>query len=184
MGDSLSAAYGIPLQAGWVKLLEQRLAQEGYPHRVVNASIAGETAAGGLRRLPAALDTHRPQLVLLQLGANDGLRGLPLEELRRNLTDMVRVSRSAGAEPVLFEMHIPPNYGPVYTQRFHQTIVEVARELDVALVPFLLAEIALDPDMFLDDGIHPSAQAQPRLLDAVWPVLATLLDASDLGGKE
>jgi acyl-CoA thioesterase-1 len=170
-GDSLSAAYGMPRETGWVQLLQQRLREQGYPHRVVNGSVTGETTAGGLARLPAALAQHRPVLVLLELGGNDGLRGLPLKDLRANLTRMARLSRDAGARVLLFEMRMPPNYGAAYTDGFRKAFAEVARAQGATPVPFFLEGIAADPKQFLDDGIHPSRAAQGRLLDAVWPVL-------------
>jgi acyl-CoA thioesterase-1 len=174
-GDSLSTAYGIPRETGWVQLLQERLRQQGYPHRVVNGSVTGETTAGGLARLPAALAQHRPALVLLELGGNDGLRGLPLEDLRANLTRMSRLARDAGARVLLFEMRMPPNYGVAYTEGFQRAFGEVARAQGATLVPFFLEAIAADPAQFLDDGIHPARAAQPRLLDAVWPALRPVL---------
>lgn len=175
-GDSLSAAYGIPLEQGWVQLLQARLRDQGYPHRVVNGSVTGETTAGGLARLPDALARHRPGIVLLELGGNDGLRGLPLKQLRDNLEALVARAQAAGARVLVFEMRIPPNYGPAYADGFQRTFREVARG-PVRLVPFFLERIATDPQWFLDDGIHPSAAAQPLLLDAVWPVLHPVLPA-------
>ena len=174
-GDSLSAAYGMPRETGWVQLLQQRLREQGYPHRVVNGSVTGETTAGGLARLPAALKQHRPALVLLELGGNDGLRGLPLKQLRANLAKLAQLSRDSGARVLVFEMRIPPNYGVAYTDGFRQAFAEVARAQGATLVPFFLAPIATDPAQFLDDGIHPAPAAQPRLLDAVWPVLHSVL---------
>ncbi|MGH8482258.1 MAG: arylesterase [Nevskiaceae bacterium] len=174
-GDSLSAAYGIPRESGWAQLLQLRLREQGYPHRVVNGSVAGETTAGGLVRLPDALAQHRPALVLVELGGNDGLRGLPLPQLRANLGRLARLSRDAGARVLLFEMRIPPNYGVAYTDGFQQAFAEVARAQGATLVPFFLESIATDPAQFLDDGIHPAPAAQPRLLDAAWPVLQPLL---------
>jgi len=176
-GDSLSAAFGIPLESGWVQLLQQRLRQQGYPHRVVNGSVAGETTSGGLARLPAALKTHRPALVLIELGGNDGLRGLPLAQLRANLRAMVEQSRTAGAQVVVFEMTVPPNYGEAYTLGFTRAFAQVARENSAPLVPFFLTSIALDSGWFQEDGIHPTVAAQPLLLDAVWPTLAPALKA-------
>jgi acyl-CoA thioesterase I len=175
LGDSLSAAYGIPAERGWVALLQERLRARGYPHGVVNASISGETTAGGLTRLPALLDRHRPQLVLIELGGNDGLRGLPLERLAGNLRRMATLSLDAGAMPVLFEMRIPSNYGPTYSAGFEAAFPQVAAALDVPLVPFFLAGIALDPDAFLDDGIHPNTESQPTMLEAAWPTLEAAL---------
>lgn len=170
-GDSLSAAYGIPLASGWVQLLQQRLREKGYPHRVVNGSVSGETTAGGLERLPAALKQHRPAVVIIELGGNDGLRGLPLKQLRANLASLVRQSRAAGAQVLVAEMMIPPNYGATYTQGFHQAFADVARRERARLVPFILGPIATDPKWFQEDGIHPTIEAQPRMLDVVWPVL-------------
>lgn len=181
-GDSLSAAYGIPLEKGWVQLLQARLREQEYPHRVVNGSITGETTAGGLARLPGALKQYEPQVVLIELGGNDGLRGLPLAQLRGNLTQLVERSRAAGARVLLFEMRIPPNYGPAYAGGFQQAFAEVARGR-AALVPFFLEKIATDPRWFLDDGIHPSVAAQPQLLQAVWPVLERELRAAGASGK-
>lgn len=175
LGDSLSAGYGLPNGSGWVSLLEQRLRTQGYPHRVVNASISGDTTAGGLSRLPAALDAHKPDLVLVELGGNDGLRAQPVKQLRSNLEQIIALSRAAGATPVLFEMQIPSNYGPAYTASFARTFGEVANTQRTALVPFFLAAIATDPAQFQDDGIHPNRQAQPKLLDGVWPSLKPLL---------
>lgn len=170
-GDSLSAAYGIPAEQGWVQRLQQRLRGSGYPHRVVNGSISGETTAGGLARLPAALKQHRPALVLLELGGNDGLRGLPVKQLRANLAAMIGHARGAGAKVMLFEMQIPANYGDAYRSGFARTYRELAGGPGVTLVPFFLEAIALDAGAFQEDGIHPTAAAQEPMLDAVWPVL-------------
>jgi len=175
LGDSLSAAYGVPKAQGWVALLQQRLSDRGYPQRVVNASISGETTVGGLNRLPALLDRHTPQLVLIELGANDGLRGLALEQLTANLRRMAALSRKAGAVPVLFEMRIPSNYGPQYANGFTASFHAAAKAEKAAVVPFFLAAIALDPEAFQDDGIHPRAAVQSQLLDAVWPTLERAL---------
>lgn len=174
-GDSLSAAYGIPLESGWVQLLQQRLRAQGYPHRVINGSVAGETTSGGLARLPAALAQHDPALVLIELGGNDGLRGLPLKQLRANLRGMVAQARAAGAQVIVFEMTVPPNYGEAYTRGFTKAFGEAARDGPARLVPFFLGPIALDPKGFQEDGIHPTAAAQPQLLDAVWPTLSAAL---------
>jgi len=174
-GDSLSAGYGVPIEKAWVALLQQRLRAQGYPQTVVNASVSGDTTAGGLARLPAALSRHKPELVLVELGANDGLRGLSLKKMRGNLTRMAQLSRTAGARVLLFEMRIPPNYGAAYAEEFRKSFAQVAKEQKTGLVPFFLAPIALDPDSFQDDGLHPTAEAQPQLLDAVWPHLKPLL---------
>jgi acyl-CoA thioesterase I len=175
LGDSLSAAYGIDARLGWVSLLEARLADEGLPHRVVNASVSGETSAGGLARLPRLLERHSPDWVLIELGGNDGLRGLPVKSLQQNLQRMVELSNDAGAQPVLFEMMIPSNYGPAYTGQFAASFSSVAKASDAPLVPFLLASIATDSNAFLPDGIHPTAASQPIILDAVWTTLGPLL---------
>lgn len=175
LGDSLSAAYGISAEQGWVSLLARRLKDQGFPHRVVNASISGDTTAGGLSRLPAALDKHRPGIVLIELGANDGLRGQPVVQMKRNLQKLVDLAEVKNAQPVLFEMRIPSNYGLSYTEQFRLAFGEVSKAEKVPLIPFFLMPIATDPKQFLDDGIHPNAGAQPALLDAVWPKLSTLL---------
>lgn len=175
LGDSLSAAYGIPQAEGWVSLLQTRLIESGYDHQVVNLSIAGETTAGGLRRLAPALRDYTPDLVLLQLGANDGLRALALDQMRSNLAQMIAQAQGSGARVLLFEMRIPPNYGLRYAQSFQQSFGQVSEAAGAVLLPFFLAPIALDPGAFQADGIHPTAAAQRRLLDAVWPTLETLL---------
>ena len=179
-GDSLSAGYGVDSQRGWVRLLEQKLGTQAdatlRSWKVVNGSVSGETTAGGLARLPAALARHQPSLVLIELGANDGLRGLDLKQMRRNLEAMIALARKAGATPALFEMRIPSNYGPVITERFQKAFSEVAGSTRTALVPFFLAPIATErAKWFQDDGIHPNNAAQPLLLDAVWPHLLPLL---------
>lgn len=174
-GDSLSAAYGINVDRGWVALLRERLAQAGYPHRVVNASVSGETTSGGLLRLPAALETHHPQLVLIELGGNDGLRAQPLKQMRANLEEMVRLSKAHQARVVIFEMRIPANYGATYGDGFHAVFGEVAGSAKLPMVPFWLGGFATDPKAFQDDGIHPTEAMQLKLLDAVWPTLKPLL---------
>lgn len=178
LGDSLSAGYGFDLEQGWVALLEQRLRQRGYPHRVVNASISGDTTRGGLARLPAALEHHRPAVVILELGGNDGLRGLSLQTLADNLSTMIEQSQAAGARVVLLEMRIPPNYGPRYTEKFQSLYRELAREHGATLAPFFLDGVAGDPALMQGDGIHPRAAAQQRMLDNVWPALEPVLDAT------
>ena len=175
VGDSLSAGYGIDLRDGWVTLLQQRLTRQGYPHAVVNASISGDTTAGGRARLPAALKRHRPQIVILELGGNDGLRGLSLRETRANLEAMIKAAQAAGARVLLVGIHLPPNYGPEYTGKFHAIYRDLARAYNAALAPFLLEGVALSPGLMQPDGIHPRAAAQPRLLDNVWPYLEPLL---------
>lgn len=174
-GDSLSAGYGIASEHSWPSLLGERLRQEKFPFTVVNASISGETTAGGRSRLPAALKLHQPRIVILALGANDGLRGLPLAQTRENLRAMVRAAQEAGARVLLVGMRLPPNYGPAYTRDFHALFATIAREEKTALLPFLLEPIALDDSAFQPDRLHPTAAAQPRILDHVWPALRPLL---------
>lgn len=174
-GDSLSAAYGMTVDEGWVALLQKRLQAQGYPHKVVNTSVSGETTSGALTRLPNELARHQPAFVLIELGANDGLRGQPVAGMRANLQRIVVLSRQAGALPVLFEMRIPANYGPQYTEAFRKSFAGLATTEDVPLVPFFMAGIALDKRWFQSDGIHPTAAAQPEMLEAVWPVLKPLL---------
>ena len=177
-GDSLSAGYGLRAGQEWPALLQTRLAQEGFPHTVVNGSVSGETSAGGRSRLPAALQRHQPALLILGLGANDGLRGLQPRLLADNLGAMVDAARAAGAQVLLVGMELPPNYGEAYTRRFRQTFADVARTHKLPFVPFLLDGFATRPDMFQADGIHPSAAAQPLILDTVWGQLAPLLARS------
>jgi acyl-CoA thioesterase-1 len=175
LGDSLSAAYNIRLEQGWVALLQGRLKAQGYGHRVVNASASGETTGGALARLPRALELHRPAVVIVELGGNDGLRGLPIADVRRNFESLIRLSRAAGAKVLLVGMRIPPNYGPAYAKAFHDLYGDLARRHELPLVPFFLDGIALDDSLMLEDGLHPNAAAQPKLLDQVWPQLKPLL---------
>ncbi|MGD8497917.1 MAG: arylesterase [Chromatiales bacterium] len=175
LGDSLSAAYGIAEDDGWVALLQRRLDTEGHDYRVVNASVSGETTDGGLARLPRALDVHRPSIVVVELGANDGLRGISLGEMRRNLLEITELSQASGARVLLVGMHLPPNYGPAYTERFHATFREVAVRKRIPLVPFLLDGVGTERSLMQDDGLHPTAAAQPRLLENVWVQLAPIL---------
>lgn len=174
-GDSLSAAYGIAAQRGWVALLAERLQRERPDYSVVNASISGETTAGGVSRLPRALARHRPAVVILELGANDGLRGLPVPEMKKNLAAMIGMSRQAGAKVLLVGMRVPPNYGPQYTRDFAAAFADLARERKTALVPFLLEGMAEDLRLFQPDRIHPTEDAQPLLLENVWQALRPLL---------
>jgi acyl-CoA thioesterase-1 len=175
LGDSLSAAHGIGQGQGWVSLLARQLQDEHFPYQVANISISGETSQGGLNRLPAALQRHRPAIVLIELGANDGLRGLPLTQLRRNLTQMIELSRKTGAKVLLLGMRLPPNYGPAYTHGFTAIYSQLANEQDVALVPFLLKGVVTRRGLMQADNLHPTAQAQPILLDTVWAYLEPLL---------
>jgi acyl-CoA thioesterase I len=176
LGDSLSAGYGIRSAQGWVALLEQRLRTQGYGYKVVNASVSGETTGGGLQRLARALELHRPAVVIVELGANDGLRGLNNSLTRDNLTKIIAESKKSGAQVLLVGMRLPPNYGPKYTNDFMRMYRDIAAESKVALVPFLLQSVALKPDLMQEDGLHPTAAAQPALLDTVWPILEPLLN--------
>lgn len=174
-GDSLSAGYGIAVNQSWPALLAERLQREKLPHTVVNASISGETTAGGRTRLPAVLERHRPAVVILALGANDGLRGLPLAESRANLTQMVRATKASGARVLLVGMRLPPNYGQEYTRDFSALFATLAQQEKTALLPFLLEPIAADDAAFQADRLHPTAAAQPKILDHVWRALKPLL---------
>jgi len=180
LGDSLSAAYGIDRGSGWVALLGERLAERGIPHRVVNASVSGETTAGGLTRLPPLLDLHRPDVLVIQLGANDGLRGLALEHIDTNLTRLIRLGRESGTQVLMVGIRLPPNYGAAYIERFQAIFPTVAEREGVPLAPRLLKGVAEDWALMQEDGLHPNADAQPRLLDNVWSRLESLLvGASD-----
>jgi len=179
MGDSLSAAHGIATEQGWVALLAQRLKAEFPDWKVVNASISGETSAGGLSRFPAELARHRPTIVILELGANDGLRGLPLRALYANLAQMVSMARDGtGAHVLVLGMLMPPNLGADYTTAFAQVYPQLIAENDAALLPFLLEPIALDRSAFQEDHLHPTAEVQSQLLEHVWPSLRPLLGCS------
>jgi acyl-CoA thioesterase-1 len=175
LGDSLSAGYGLAVEETWVSLLASRLAQEGYGHRVVNASVSGDTTSGGLARLGRALERHEPELVIIELGGNDGLRGLPLDVVRSNFEAMIEQSREAGAEVVLLGMRIPINYGPRYAESFHALYGELAQTYDLEWVEFFLDGVALDDGLMQADGIHPNAAAQPLMLDNAWPAVAAAL---------
>jgi acyl-CoA thioesterase I len=181
-GDSLSAAYGIRPEQGWVALLTQRLQSQGYGYQIVNASVSGETSDGGLERLPRALQLHQPQILILELGANDGLRGLPVSETRANLARMVQLSQAAGARVLLVGIRMPPNYGPRYTEEFAHIFPELANQYHLPLVPFLLEKVALDPARMQADGLHPNAQGEPAVLDTLWPYLKPLLKKSPQHG--
>ncbi|HXR50645.1 MAG TPA: arylesterase [Steroidobacteraceae bacterium] len=175
-GDSLSAAYGLRAEQGWVTQLQQRLASEGYGYHVVNASVSGETTSGGRNRLQRALAQHRPAVVLVELGANDGLRGLPVKDTQANLRAMIQAAQVAGAKVLLLGIHIPPNYGPQYTQAFDAMYTSLAAEMRVPLLPFLLEGIAMNTRYMQADGLHPNAAGQPRVLANVWPRLKPLLE--------
>ena len=177
-GDSLSASYGLPQGQGWVALLEAKLAQNQASkttYKVVNASISGETTSGGLARFSTALITHKPNIVILELGANDGLRGLPIAEMQANLNQMIAQAKTAKAKVLLIGMKIPPNYGLKYTKNFSTTYINLAKQHNIALVPFLLEGVAGKPELIQADGLHPLAVAQPALLDNVWVQLKGLL---------
>ena len=175
LGDSLSAAYGLAQDRGWVSLMQQRLSTERYPHRVINASISGETTSGGLYRIDALLASHKPKIVILELGANDGLRGLSLNATQSNLDALIRRAKHSGAQILLIGMRLPPNYGPAYTEKFQHLFETLAAKYHVKRVPFLLAAIASKRTYFQADGLHPTAAAQPLLLDTVWTELKPLL---------
>ena len=171
-GDSLSAGYGLKdINQGWVQLLQEKIDQQQYPWNVVNISISGETSAGGLSRLRDTLDATKPDLVLLELGANDGLQGIPLTSFKSNMEQMIALITEHDSDIILFEMQIPPNYGPVYTKRFTQVFAELGNQWDIPVVPFFLDGVAGHRALNQSDGIHPTEKAQPRLLANVWPVL-------------
>lgn len=177
LGDSLSAEYGLPRNTGWVKLLADRLQTNGAQYSVVNASISGETTSGGRARLPALLAQHAPAIVIIQLGGNDGLRGLPLTAMRENLRTMAQASRGRGARVLLVGMRIPPNYGRDYAERFFATYAELGRSEKIAVAPFLLDGFADRAEWFQPDRIHPAERAQARMLENVWPYLRPLLES-------
>jgi len=175
LGDSISAGYGIQRDAGWVSLLTQRLTALQPPRHVVNASISGDTTGGALARLPQTLTVHKPHIVVIELGGNDALRGYPIDRIEANLRALVTMSQASGASVLLLGMEIPPNYGARYTDGFRNAFVEVADATGAAFVPFLLDGVATDETLMQADGIHPTAAAQPRLLENVWPALEPLL---------
>lgn len=175
LGDSLSAEYGLQRGNGWVQLLANRLQQSGSNYTVVNASISGETTSGGRTRLPALLKQHRPAIVIIELGGNDGMRGLPVARMQENLGAMAGASQATGARVLVAGIRMPPNYGREYTERFYGAFADVAKQYNTALVPFLLEGFSDSEDFFQADRIHPSAQAQARILQTVWPVLEPLL---------
>ncbi len=175
LGDSISAAYGIQRETGWVALLKKRLNALSAPISVVNASVSGETTGGGLARLRQALDAHDPAVVVIELGGNDGLRGYPIERIRENLNRIVALAKIDSRQVLLIGMQIPPNYGPRYTRAFTGMFAEIAEAHEIVLVPFFLQEVALTPELMQRDGIHPTADAQTILLDTMWPYLEGLL---------
>lgn len=177
-GDSISAAYGIQLEKGWVALLQQRLRAQGWPHQVVNASISGETTGGGLARLPAELKAHDPGLVVIELGGNDGLRGYPVADIKRNLGRMIEAADPIERQVLLVAMQIPPNYGRRYAKAFQALFAEVAAAHGVRLAESFIDQVALQPALMQNDGIHPNAAGQPLLLEALWPAIEKLLAAA------
>lgn len=181
VGDSLSSGYGIAAEQSWVALLEDRLESEGYGYQVVNASIAGDTSSGGLVRLPRLLDAHNPELVVIELGGNDGLRGQPIPLLRDNLTRMIELARNSGAKVALAAVEIPPNYGGTYTRSLAAVYPTLAQDLGVTLVDLALAEVALKPELMQGDRIHPNAEGQKVVFASVWRSLGPLLANRDAG---
>ncbi|TRO15954.1 arylesterase [Ectopseudomonas mendocina] len=175
VGDSISAAFGLDSRQGWVAMLQERLRKEGFEHSVVNASISGDTSAGGAARLSALLAEHKPELVIIELGGNDGLRGQPPAQLQQNLASMIDASQASGAKVLLLGMRLPPNYGARYTSAFAQVFADLAERKQVALVPFFLEGVGGVPGMMQADGIHPTQDAQAVLLDNVWPTLKPML---------
>lgn len=174
-GDSLSAAYGISQKDGWVALLQEHLRQQRLDYTVVNASVSGETTSGGAARIAVTLATYRPAIVVVALGANDGLRGLALRQMRENLSLIVRAAQKSGSRVLLAGMRMPPNYGPQYTKDFEQTYAALARQFKCSLVPFLLEGVAGKHELMLEDNLHPNARAQPIILEQVWKGLAPML---------
>lgn len=181
MGDSLSAGYGVALDDSWVSRLQRRLESRDHPHTVINAGISGDTTRGGLSRLPDALESHRPEIVIIALGGNDGLRGLSLQAMRDNLERMVRLSRDAGAQPILAGVRLPANYGPAYRDRFRDVFKGLASELDVPLIEEIMADVSDHPELMLEDGIHPNAEGHARIVDNVWPVIEPFLESRGAG---
>ncbi len=176
VGDSLSSGYGVPVEKSWVAALADRLRAEGYGYQVINASIPGDTSAGGLARLPPLLEQHRPRILIIELGGNDGLRGQSVARLRDNLAAMIDLSREAGATVILAGMQIPPNYGETYTRAFSGVYPDLAQEFDIQLVDFLLDSVALDPTRMQSDGIHPNIEGHQGILENVWAVIAEQLE--------
>ena len=175
LGDSISAGYGLEIEQGWVALLQKKLVETKRHYSIINASISGETTAGGLARVNALLSTHQPSIVLLQLGANDGLRGLSPVQMKNNLTEIVHLSQNSGAKVILLAMKIPPNYGKRYVEQFYSAYPQLAQELSIQLVPFILEDVALNKDLMQVDGLHPNAKAQSILADKIEPYLSPLL---------
>lgn len=175
LGDSLSTAHGIDSAVGWVQLLQKRLLANGYPYTIINRSLTGETTRGAVSRLPTILKSHNPEIIIIELGGNDGLRGLSLAQTRDNLKQLINSSHEAGSQVVLLEMRLPPNYGKAFTQRFRAIYTELASPPAVNLVPFFLYEVADRPERMQRDGIHPNAEGQPQMLENLWPYLEPLI---------
>lgn len=175
LGDSISASYGLSVDQGWVSLLQQKLKTQEFPYQIHNESISGDTTAGGLARIDKALSTHQPDLVLLQLGANDGLRGLSPVNMKNNLAEIIRRSQKSGAQVLLLSMRLPPNYGKRYIDLFYNVYVQLAEEMTIAFVPFVLQDIALHKELMQQDGLHPNIKAQPLIAEKVWEYLQPLL---------
>lgn len=171
IGDSLSAGYGLAQQQSWPDLLQKTLVSKQSPWRIQNASISGETSGGALARLPALLQQHKPDAVLIEIGGNDGLRGFPVNRLRQNLTALITMSKEAGAKPVLMQIRIPPNYGPRYTEQFVTVYDELARQHEIPLWPFFMDKVAVQPELMQADGIHPNQKAQPIIRDLMLPLI-------------
>ncbi len=174
-GDSLSASYGIPQEAGWVALLERRMAQQGHDYRVINSSISGDTTQSGVTRLPAALNRHQPAIVIIELGGNDGLRGLQLAQSRANIEQMIGLVQQSGAHPLLAGVRLPPNFGPQFTHRFQQMFTDVAANRKIPHVTRILAGVAEHSELMQQDGIHPNEAGQPIVMENIWQGLAPLL---------
>lgn len=172
----MSAAYGIPVERGWVALLQQRLQDKQHGYEVINASISGETTAGALARLAGVLDRVMPDITLIELGANDGLRGFPPDVIKENLSTLIARLKDAGSKVILVQMHLPPNYGQAYTSRFDDIYTSLAMDFDLKLAPFILNDMFNDPKLMQTDGLHPKAVAQPLILDHIWPALKPLLE--------
>jgi len=177
LGDSLSAAYNMPTEQGWVALLDKRLEKTSGSHQIINASIAGDTTSGGLSRLPLALQSHQPDIVILALGANDGLRALDLTSIKENLAKMIELTESRGGQVLLAGMQLPPNYGPFFNNKFNAIYRDLASFYEVSLIPFLLDEVGGVNELTQADGLHPNAKAQPLILNNVWPHLQNLLES-------
>jgi acyl-CoA thioesterase-1 len=174
-GDSISAAYGMDQELGWVHLLSERFKKDKTPYRFVNASVSGETTGGGLVRLPKTLDIHQPDIVIIELGGNDGLRGYPISKIQDNLLALTRAAKAAGAKVLLVGMVLPPNYGQRYTQAFEKLFTEIALNQQIPVLPFLLDGVSTSQELLQRDGIHPTEEAQPLLVDEIWPLLEPLL---------